>query len=139
PLRIVVDPKGADVSGDVNPPAGALESGSVFNLLDNSRIKQKLLPAMLEKSRLHAAERAAIISGNAAERMESILRGEIERLRDLKKVNDHIRDEEIALLESQMTELSTCIKEAPLRLDAVRLIWRTPRVTPGVSDPNGTK
>jgi len=139
PLRIVVDPKGADVSGDVNPPAGALESGSVFNLLDNSRIKQKLLPAMLEKSRLHAAERAAIISGNAAERMESILRGEIERLRDLKKVNDHIRDEEIALLESQMTELSTCIKEAPLRLDAVRLIWRTPRVTPGASDPNGTK
>ena len=126
PLRVVVDPKGGDVSGDVNPPADALQSGSVFKLLDNSRIKQKLLPAMLEKSRQHATERAAIISGNAAERMAGILRGEVERLRDLKKVNSHIRDEEITLLESQMAELTTCIKEAPLRLDAVRLIWRTP-------------
>jgi ATP-dependent helicase HepA len=126
PLRVVVDPKGEDVSADVNPSSDELKPGSVFKLLDNSRIKQKLIPSMLEKSRLHATERAAIISKNSTERMESVLRREIERLLDLKKVNDHVRDEEITLLESQITELGLALKDAPLRLDSLRLIWRTP-------------
>ena len=56
------------------------------------------------------------------------MRREIERLLDLKKVNNHIRDEEITLLESQITELGLAIKDAPLRLDSLRLIWRTPEV-----------
>ncbi len=126
PLRVVVDPKGADVSADVNPSSDELQPGSVFKLLDNSRIKQKLIPSMLEKGRQFATERATIISKNAGERMESLLRREIERLLDLKKVNDHIRDEEITLLESQIAELGLAIKDAPLRLDSLRLIWRTP-------------
>ncbi len=124
PLRVVVDPKGEDVFAEVNP--SELQPGSVFKLLDNSRIKNKLIPSMLEKSREHAAERASIVSGNAVEKMESLLRQEIERLLDLKKVNDHIRDEEITVLESQIADLGLAIKDAPLRLDAVRLIWRTP-------------
>jgi len=126
PLRVVVDPKGEDVSADVSPSSDELKPGSVFKLLDNSRIKQKLIPSMLEKSLLHATERAAIISKNSTERMESVLRREIERLLDLKKVNDHVRDEEITLLESQITELGLALKDAPLRLDSLRLIWRTP-------------
>ena len=128
PLRVVVDPKGEDVSGEVNPSIDELKPGSVFKLLDNSRIKQKLIPSMLEKSRQHATERAGTISKNAVERMEAVLRREIERLLDLKKVNNHIRDEEITLLESQITELGLAIKDAPLRLDSLRLIWRTPEV-----------
>ncbi len=124
PVRMVVDATGRNVSVDMNLSADDLEAGSVFPLLDNTRIKNKLLPAMLEKSRQHAADRAVIIAAQAAEKMRASLGAEIERLRDLKKSNDHIRDEEITLLESQMAELDARITEAPLRLDAVRLIWQ---------------
>jgi ATP-dependent helicase HepA len=110
----------------VNPEPGELQAGSVFHLLDNRRIKQKVLPIMLEKSREYAIERAIAVTRTASEKMRAMLRGEAERLRDLQKVNDHIRDEEIALIESQAADLAARIKDAPLRLDAVRLIWRTP-------------
>lgn len=126
PFRVMVDPKGEDVSGEVNPAPSALKAGSVFQLLDNGRIKQKLLPSMLEKSRQHATERAAAIIQTATERMQSALRREIERLQDLRKVNDHIRENEISLLETQVTDLQAAMKDAPIRLDAIRLIWRVP-------------
>ncbi len=78
-----------------------------FNLLDNGRIKQKLLPGMLEKSRQHAGERSAIIAQTAVEKMQAALGQEVERLQDLRKVNDHVREDEITLLQSQMAELET--------------------------------
>ncbi|HRJ73937.1 MAG TPA: helicase-related protein, partial [Terrimicrobiaceae bacterium] len=126
PLRIVVDPKGADVSGTVNPLADELKPGSIFRLLDNSRIKKKLLPEMLEKSRELAGERAALVARSAVERMQAMLGAESSRLRDLQKSNDHVRDAEIEAIVEQRTELAARIAEAPLRLDALRLIWRVP-------------
>jgi ATP-dependent helicase HepA len=126
PFRIVVDPKGGEVSGEIHPEPGELKAGPVFQLLDNPRIKRKLLPAMLEKSREFATGRAATITQNAVREMQSILRAEVERLRDLRKVNDHIREEEITHLESQIEDLTGHLRDAPLRLDSVRLIWRTP-------------
>ncbi|MEO6052634.1 MAG: RNA polymerase-associated protein RapA [Chthoniobacterales bacterium] len=125
PIRTVVNIKGEEVSEEVNPNAADLKPGSVFLLLDNGRIKHKLLPSMLEKNRTHATERAAAISQSAAEQMVATLRHEVTRLQDLKKINDHVRDDEIALLSAQMDDLALRIKEAPLRLDSVRLIWRT--------------
>jgi len=126
PLRIVVDTTGKNVSADVLPTAADLKAGSIFPLLDNGRIKAKVLPAMLTKSRVHAEERSGLLVAQAQQKMQATLGGEIERLRDLQKVNDHIRDEEILLLQSQLEELTTRMAEAPLRLDAVRLIWQTP-------------
>ena len=126
PFRVMVNPKGEDVSGEITPEPSALKAGSVFQLLDNGKIKQKLLPLMLEKSKQHAKERAAAISQTAAEKMQAVVRREVERLQDLRKVNDHIREDEITLLETQINDLQAAIKEAPVRLDAVRLIWRVP-------------
>jgi len=126
PIRIVTDAAGQDVSADINLSADDLEAGSIFPLLDNARIKNKLVPAMLEKCRQHATERASLMTGQAIQKVRSTLGGEIERLRDLKKINDHIREDEITLLETQANDLETRITEAPVRLDAVRLIWQTP-------------
>jgi len=126
PFRIIVDLKGSDVSSEISPNPEELQSGSVFQLLDSARIKRKLLPDMLEKSRALATQRAATISLAAQKNMKALLGQEVERLRDLQKVNDHVRDEEIALHQAQIDELTHHIKEAPVRLDAVRLIWRTP-------------
>jgi len=125
PLRVIVDARGEDVSADIDPQPEDLKTGPVFQILDNNRIKQKILPSMLEKSREYATARSAAITQTALEKMRMALRHEVDRLRDLQKKNDHIRDEEISLLESQIEDLAGRIGEAPLRLDAVRLIWRT--------------
>lgn len=125
-IRVIVDAKGEEVSARINPNPQEFQKGSVFQLLDNARIKNKLLPAMLAKSREHAGERGSLITQGATERMHSALKTEAERLRDLKKINDHIRPEEIALIEQQASELDIRIKEAPLRLDSLRLIWQMP-------------
>jgi len=124
PLRLVVDATGKEA--ELDPPADALEEGNIFALLDNRRIKQQLVPAMLEKSREHATARAAAVVQTATAKMQALLRGEADRLRDLQKSNDHIRDEEIAVLEAQIADLTEHLRTAPLRLDALRLIWRTP-------------
>lgn len=126
PVRIVVDAKGEDVSASIHPPAGELKAGSIFRLLDNGRIKQKILPAMLEKSQVHAKEKAELIASKARQEMETTLQKEVQRLRDLQRANRHVRDEEITLLESHLAELNARISEAPLRLDSVRLIWQLP-------------
>jgi ATP-dependent helicase HepA len=124
PLRVVVDPKGADVSTEINP--AELRSAPVFQLLDNGRIKHKLLPTMLEKSRELATERAKAATQTAISKMQTLLGSEATRLRDLQKVNDHVSPAEITLLEDQARELASRLKDAPLRLDAIRLIWQTP-------------
>jgi ATP-dependent helicase HepA len=126
PVRVVVDTASRDVSGEVELSSADLLPGSIFPILDNARIKHKILPAMLDACRRLASARAALVASQASQKMRSVLGLESERLRDLKKSNPHIRDEEITALDAQAGELDTRIAEAPLRLDAVRLIWRTP-------------
>lgn len=122
PVRIVVDSTGKQT----DLPETELQAGPIFPLLDNPRIKKKLLPSMLDKSRDHAKTHSTQITKLATDKMQSVLGREAQRLKDLKKINNHIREEEITLLESQITELEKLIAEAPVRLDAMRLVWQTP-------------
>lgn len=126
PLRIVVDTSGKDVGADVNPTPEELEECSAFPLLDNLRMKNKVIPHMLLKSRQHASSLANIIQGLALKKMRTFLGGELARLKDLKTKNDHIRQEEITLLETQIQQIHERISHTQLRLDAVRLIWQKP-------------
>lgn len=47
---------------------------------------------------------------------------DLERLTALKKVNPNIREEELAFLQSQQSELNNFISKAEVKLDAIRLI-----------------
>lgn len=118
PIRVVVDVTGKNVTASLTPEA--LVSGSVFPILD--RLKNKTLPHMLEKNRLLAVERARIIAEQAGSKMRSTLGTEIQRLRDLEKINDHIREEEITTLQQHLEDVAGRIASAPIRLDSLRLI-----------------
>ncbi len=59
--------------------------------------------------------------------METQLREEIERLEDLRAINDHVRPEEIVATKQQQEALREAMQGARLRLDSVRLIWRMPQ------------
>lgn len=126
PIRVVVDHALADHTDDEVVAKAKLEKGDIFRLLDRGAVKKKLLPAMLEKAQALAAERAQRLIEAASTAMTLQLRSEIERLEDLRQINDHVRPEEIEAIRQQQTDLQAAIAAAQPRLDAVRLIFRVP-------------
>jgi ATP-dependent helicase HepA len=127
PIRVVVDHALADHTDDEALAAAQFEKGEIFRLLDRGAVKKKLLPAMLVKAQALANERMARLIESASTAMTLQLRSEIERLEDLRQINDHVRPEEIAAVRQQQSELQGVIAGAHLRLDAVRLIFRIPK------------
>ncbi len=126
PIRVVVDHALADHTEDETVASAVLEKGDIFKLLDRGAVKKKLLPAMLEKAQALAEVRMQNIVAAASAGMEAQLQDEIDRLEDLREINDHVRPEEIAAVRAQKAELQAALGSARLRLDAVRLIWRMP-------------
>ena len=126
PVRIVVDHALAEHTDDPALAAAVLEKGDIFRLLDRGAVKKKLLPAMLEKVRALATEQMAAMVASATATMAAQLGEEVERLEDLRAINDHVRPEEIAATAQQQVALHEALASARLRLDAVRLIFRIP-------------
>jgi len=58
--------------------------------------------------------------------MTAQLQDEIERLEDLRAINDHVRQSEIEAAKLEKSELESALGSARIRLDAVRLILRAP-------------
>ena len=65
--------------------------------------------------------------------MTAQLQAELDRLTNLRAVNDHVRPEEIELTQAQLAELTTTLAQARLRLDAVRLSGKAIRRRFGVN------
>jgi ATP-dependent helicase HepA len=126
PLRILVDHKGGDHSGNAAFARPPLRKGDAAGLTRNEKVKRTFLPAMLDQVRELGTARSHAIVDAAMALMRTELAAEISRLRDLAEVNDHIKPEEITALEDRETELAAAIQNARVRLDAVRLIWKAP-------------
>ena len=56
--------------------------------------------------------------------MRTRLRMEVDRLRHLRSINDHVREEEIEMAETCLSELETVMAGARLRLDSMRLLYK---------------
>ncbi len=83
---------------------------------------QERLRDLLDRAETLAGERLPVTVDAARERMERELGEEIDRLRQLQKVNPNVRDEEIHALESRRDALRDALDKAHVRLDAVRVI-----------------
>jgi ATP-dependent helicase HepA len=121
-IRIVVDHKNTDRSQDEAYTAAKIEKGSPTRLLENAGIKRKIFPAMLAKSRKLAEAEMRRLTAEAITTMKTQLQAEVDRLEDLRQINDHVRPEEIEACKAQMLQLEEAIGSARLRLDAVRLV-----------------
>ena len=124
PIRILVDHALTDLSQEDTLAGVSLEEGDLSKLLDKGVVKRKLLPAMLEKAQLLGAEQMAAIVNDATVAMDTQLLKEIERLEDLRALNDHVRVDEISARLEEKEALRSALASARLRLDAVRLILR---------------
>ena len=62
--------------------------------------------------------------------MKKRMGAELDRLRALKELNDHVREEEIDALGAEIGALENAIRSASVRLDALRLILATSEKRP---------
>ncbi len=128
PIRLVVNHKSLDVTQDFS---GAnwdrkLEKGAPYKLIDNAEVARRTIPAMIEAAEHFAESQAALLRQSALRVMNELLGHEVERLQALRRVNDHIRPQEIELAQAEQQELTAALKQSRVRLDAVRLIWNGP-------------
>jgi ATP-dependent helicase HepA len=128
PVRVMVDMAGLDCSADyshafVNKHARDEEA---FRLKQNPELLQALVPEMLKSARDHAREQKSTLLQAAMKDAHARLDGEATRLKELRKVNPNVREEEIRIAENVIADVTKHVAKAHLRLDAVRLILRGP-------------
>lgn len=125
PIRVAVDHANKDRREDASYAHAKIEKGSPTRLLENAGIKRKIFPAMLSKSRKLAESEMKKLIEEATTAMKEQLQGEIDRLEDLRQINDHVRPEEIEATQAQMQALEEAIASARPRLDALRLVLQS--------------
>jgi ATP-dependent helicase HepA len=121
PLRLVLNHQLAEFVDDL--PAQFVDAPASSSFLAQPPISQVLLPKMIERVRALAEERTPAIVAAAEAAMHDVVDHEVDRLRLLQRVNDHVREDEIRIAEEQAAGLHAHIANARPRLDAVRLIW----------------
>ncbi len=124
PIRVVVDHSLKNQSADRTLLRAKLEKGNIYALLDKAPVRRDLLPAMIKGAEEIASLDMADLIDSASRMMRSKLEGEIDRLEDLRILNDHVRPDEITGLKRQMAALEEAIRGTRLRLDAIRMIWK---------------
>jgi ATP-dependent helicase HepA len=95
-------------------------------LKQNPELLQALVPEMLKAARGHAREQKSALLQAAMTGAHARLDGEAKRLKELRKVNPNVREQEIKIAENVITDVTRHIAKAHLRLDGVRLILRGP-------------
>jgi len=129
PVRVVADVRGNDLTEERTAEAIAkeFEDGELHRFLEQPGFNAAMLKKLVATAGAEAETRAAKLRHAASERAESVLKAERQRLLDLQKLNDHVRPEEIALVEAQREQVRAAIAVARLRLDSLRLILERPR------------
>ena len=70
-------------------------------------------------------QRQEKIIAAARDRMQNEIDAEIDRLRQLARLNPNVRAEEITALERNRDDYAGCLDRAQLKLDAIRIVVAT--------------
>src|SRR5690554_4835403 len=124
PLRIIVDHRGEEVTDSY--PAETLDRkltpGKMDALLVNDTMMETVLPNMMSTATNIAEQQGNKEIAQALDRMNLTLDHEINRLKILQTKNKNIRPEEIQIALDEQAKLTSLIKDARVRMDAVQLI-----------------
>lgn len=123
-VRVVVDHTLADCSADRALLKAQTEPGEIAAIAAAGPLRDKFIPAMLEKARSLAAAKATAQITRAKDDAQQKIGAEVTRLLALGELNDHVDAAELDALRRHAAELDTAITGAQLRLDSVRLVRR---------------
>jgi ATP-dependent helicase HepA len=124
PVRVLVDLRGNDLT-DARPAeeiAGLAEDSELHRFLEKPGFNAAILKALLDGANDIAAKNVQTLKTAADSRAATALGADLQRLVDLRKLNDNVRPEEIALAQEQLTRTLEAIAAARLRLDSLRLL-----------------
>ena len=122
-IRVVVDHQGNAFKSAI--PSAVLTPGDSRQLVSQETFRRTLFPKMLEAAQALATTASEGPAEGARDLAASTLGGELERLEDLATRNTQVSPEEIAALRALREETASALGSPRLRLDALRLIWRT--------------
>ena len=124
PVRVVVDFRGRDLTNerDAVALAGDAVDGTIQRFLERPGFNSGLLKTMLDAAQDLADVRSRALKSAAAAQATAVLGAERQRLVDLRKVNDHVRPEEVELAQEQLRRTREAIGQARLRLDSLRVV-----------------
>ncbi|RME73292.1 MAG: RNA polymerase-associated protein RapA, partial [Verrucomicrobia bacterium] len=128
PIRVLVDIRGRDLTEERSSESlsADIEEASLRQFLDRPGFNAAILKAMLEGAEEIAEADVAAAKRRAEASARETLGAELQRLVELKRINDHVRQEEIDLAAEQIEKTTAAIRKARLRLDAIRLIVEGP-------------
>jgi len=124
PVRVVVNFRGEDVAREFPALAFAadVQDHDIHRFLERPGFNATLLKTMIDAAVVRAGEESSALKTAADARASVALASDLERLVALKKINDQVRPEEIALAQEQLERTQAAIEQARLRLDAIRLV-----------------
>ncbi len=124
PVRVVVDVRGADLTAEREAVrmAAEVEDMEIHRFLERPGFNADLLKDMLENAHAQADAQARALKRAAEARAVAALGADLQRLVDLRKINDHVRAEEIDLARERLERTRAAITAARVRLDALRLV-----------------
>ena len=128
PVRVVIDLRRNDLTAarDAKTFAADFEEDDIHRFLERPTFSVGMLKAMIIAATERAESNARTLKSAADEKARAHLEGELQRLVDLQKLNDHVRPEEVELAREQLAQTRTAIEQARVRLDAVRLVLEGP-------------
>jgi len=119
PVRVVVDHKGRDRTGDeALLLAKAVDADATTTRAACAAAQQLDLAGIAEPWAMGQRDKA-VAAG--LKKMHRVLGAELNRMHDMAKRHGHIADEDITALETQREALAKALATARLRVDAVRL------------------
>jgi ATP-dependent helicase HepA len=118
PILLTLDAKGTVVEKDIRVTGPA----DADKLLANPAFRSVWLPTRIETAERKVRHACRKIRDAAMAEADRLLSAEAQRLRNLREINDHVREAEIDALETQRKEVLEAISLSRPRLDAIRLI-----------------
>ncbi len=118
PLRVCVDAQGAET----DLPGTLSEATGLPDILQHPRFLKEWIPERLSDANARVKKRAAANVAAARQEAEEKLGKEIQRLKELHRINDHVRTEELLHLQQQRSRILEAIDLTEVRLDSVRVI-----------------
>ncbi|MCZ6674542.1 MAG: RNA polymerase-associated protein RapA [Verrucomicrobia bacterium] len=128
PIRLLVDFRGNDLTDERGHEelSESSEDGNIYRFLEKPGFNENLLKTMIERATEFAEGQADNLKSEAGKTAEKTLSAARNRLIDLRKINDHVRLEEIEHAEEQLNHTLEAIEHARLRLDSIRLVVEGP-------------
>ena len=127
PIRVVINHEKADVTAEeiyqLENMTGT--NGVGLNLLDNTKVRQKLLPAMLRAAQAVAKETLATLVETSITKAEAELNHEWTRMKQLQERFGQITAEELEIFMEYRTEVIQHLEQSNVRLDAIRVLVKS--------------